>query len=473
MNKYLFAMAGAIMLTACTDRIQELENSCNANNGNDCLELAHIYESGKEVQQDNLKAMEFYKKTCNAGDVSICQLVAKTYFKGENGIQQNNAEGTLYSEKACDLGHVQSCYNVAQSYEKGTTSETNITKSISYYEKACKLGDSSSCGSASVMFFIDKNNLDKDPKRIQEMAKLAHKGCELNDGAACFVVGILFETVGNEPQAAMHTLKKSCVLNYEAGCKALIALIKQHEGNIWMSIDARDAFDKLCDMGNGPECATLASYYGLDTVLGKKDLNKAISSYIKGCALKVAGACFGAGNLYDEIKDEEKAKTFYKKACDLGLQAACEELTRTSKWSEINYKDDFTGNTNISFSLESKESLHVGYGKEISPQLRARCKDNETEVYIDFDTVMTCGDSMKIGLKFDDQQPYYEYWTGSTDCKALFSRQPIKFLKKMVGKKELMVRFTPHGSGDRNVTFNISGNEEVTEKLSNACHWKK
>ena len=86
---------------------------------------------------------------------------------------------------------------------------------------------------------------------------------------------------------------------------------------------------------------------------------------------------------------------------------------------------------------------------------------------------MTCGDGMKIGLKFDDEKSFYEYWDAGTDCKALFSDKPVKFLKKMVGKKQLMVRFTPYASGTYNVTFDLRGIDKVVENLSSACHWKK
>ena len=469
-------MAGAIMLTACTDRIQELENSCNANNGNDCLELAHIYELGKEVQQDNLKAMEFYKKTCNAGDVSICQLVAKTYFKGENGIEQNNAEGTLYSEKACDFGHAQSCFDVGQSYENGTTTKKDITKSLSYYEKACKLDDGTSCAALATMYVTGQNNVKQD---LKKSAEYAHKGCELNNSTACYAEGLVYATQ-KENQTALKSFKKACDLDLAEACNTFINMTHNSGTNIFTSLDVKNASEKLCNMDNGFGCKILASYYMSDTDFNKRDPKEALRLFIKACDLKEVNACILSAKFYSNgvkdsgvSEDEEKAKIYNKKACDLGEQEGCLALSETGKWIEIVRKDGFTGNTLSRYSNIATDSFYGNYGKEKIPVLTAFCGDNKTEVYIEFGTVMTCGDGMKMGLKFDDQKPYYEYWSGSTDCKALFSRQPVKLLQKMVGKKQLMVRFTPYASGDKNVTFDLRGIDKVVEKLSNACHWKK
>lgn len=477
MNKYLYAVVGTLILTACTDKIQELENSCNANNGNDCLELAHIYETGKEVQQDNLKAMEFYKKTCDAGDVSICLLVAKTYFNGENGITKNNSEGTIYSEKACVLGNVQTCYDVAKSYHDGIISEKNITKSLFYHDKACEMGYGASCVDLATIYLTGDDELKSDKEKSLEYAK---KGCELNISSACYGEGALY-VEKKEYQTAMPSLKKACELDSADACTVFINLVANNiDSNILSNLDVKNAAVKLCSLDNGYGCKVLASYYLSDNNLTKRDPKEALRLFIKACDLKEADACVISAKLYgSEVKetelseDKEKAKIFYKKACDLGSEEGCLAFNETGKWLEAVSKDKFTGNTRTIYVNSSIDSFYNDLGVEKKPVIMAGCDNNTTNVVISFDTVITCGDDEKIGLKFDDEQPYYEYWDGSTSCKALFSPQPIKFLKKMIGKKHLMVRFTPHGSGNRDVTFDIRGIDKVVEKLSNACRWKK
>lgn len=460
-------MAGAIMLTACTDRIQELENSCNANNGNDCLELAHIYELGKEVQQDNLKAMEFYKKTCNAGDVSICQLVAKTYFKGENGIEQNNAEGTLYSEKACDLGHAQSCFDVGQSYENGTTTKKDITKSLSYYEKACKLDDGLSCAALAKMYVTGENNVKQD---LNKSAEYAHKGCELSNTAACYAEGLVYATQ-KENQKALKSFKKTCDLDLAEACDAFINMTHNSGTNIFTSLDVKNASEKLCNMDKGYGCKVLASYYMSDTDFNKRDPKEALRLYIKACDHKEVDACILSAKFYSNgvkdsgvSEDEEKAKIYYKKACDLGEQEGCLALSETGKWIEKIEKDEFTGTTTIAyFNNLSEQSNNIE-----KPVLLASCTDNQTLLFLLNPSSISCDKQQKIGLKFDDEPANYEHWLSIEACHIFAHPQPIKLLKKMNGKKKLMVRVSTIDQ-----TFDLRGIDKVVEKLSNACHWKK
>ena len=395
MKKYLYVIVGTLILTSCTDKLQKLENSCNANNGNDCLELAHIYETGKEVKQDNLKAMEFYKKTCDAGDVNICLLVAKNYFNGENGITKNNSEGIIYSEKACVLGNVESCYNVAKSFEEGVISEKNIKKSLFYHDKACEMGFGLSCATLGVMYF-DSKDVKTDYEKSLEYT---HKGCELNINIACYGEGLLY---------------------YKKG-----------------------------------------------------DYKTALSILAKACDLKEANSCYFLGDLYNNIaKDEKAAKILYERACDLGNQDGCIATNKTGNWKEAIDKDKFTGNIISVYANVSTDSFYNDLGQEKKPMILASCQDNTITLGISFDTVVSCSD-MKIGLKFDDQQPYYEYWTVNTACNGAISAQPIKLLLEMMGKKQLMVRFIPHGSGHKDVTFDIRGIEKVVENLAYACHLKK
>lgn len=39
-------------------------------------------------------------------------------------------------------------------------------------------------------------------------------------------------------------------------------------------------------------------------------------------------------------------------------------------------------------------------------------------------------------------------------------------------KNKLIIKFTPHESGDVNVTFDLKGIDKVVKKLSTSCHWK-
>ena len=159
--------------------------------------------------------------------------------------------------------------------------------------------------------------------------------------------------------------------------------------------------------------------------------------------------------------------------CDISNLEGCLKRNPLAVWREDIRKDQFTGNTNAYYSNWSTTHSAGDLGYYRSLLLQARCENNKTELYIDFGDIMTCDDSMKIGFKLDDGKPYYVYWTASTDCKGLFSEKPVSDLRKMKGKKKLMVRFTPYRSGTKDAIFDIMGIDAVVERLSSYCHWKK
>ncbi|WP_019002798.1 tetratricopeptide repeat protein [Succinimonas amylolytica] len=395
MKVILNAMLGIVLLNACTDKLQELENSCKSNNRNDCLELAHIYEAGKEVKQDYLKALDYYKKTCDLGDLAVCAFLAKTYINGENGISKSNAEGLLYSEKACNLGDKDMCYMVAQSYADGTLSEKDTKKALHYHEKGCELNSGASCAAAGVMYISGKDGIEKNPKKSLVFEE---KGCSLNIGVSCYGAGSIY-LVDNQKEKAIASFEKACNLDIGDGCKMFLDL--NSDPLLKFTLKTKSAAEKLCDLDNPVGCVALATFYTSDNDIVKQDDITANKLVEKACNLKEGKACLILGQRYKNIdKDNEKAKVFFKKACDLNNQEGCVYANPYGVWREFVKKDEFTENTNLIYANSSTDTFHTGYGGQRRATLIARCVDNETTLYIDFDAVMSCGRDMKIGIKF-------------------------------------------------------------------------
>lgn len=148
-------------------------------------------------------------------------------------------------------------------------------------------------------------------------------------------------------------------------------------------------------------------------------------------------------------------------------------LTAFGNWGINADDDEFNGNKNVYFYNKSLDSFTGDFNLKHTPVMTVRCKDNKTEVIINFDVVMSCMSNKKIGLKFDNEKPYFESWSPSTDCKAMFASNPVKLLKKMADKKKLIVKFTPFQRGDINVSFNLTGIDKVKDKIAGVCHWRK
>jgi len=91
--------------------------------------------------------------------------------------------------------------------------------------------------------------------------------------------------------------------------------------------EAFKGFEKRCLQKNdGYACGMVG--YMLDKGIGniKKDHQKAINFYKKGCELNDADSCTLLGYYEYKNGDKEKAKKLLKKACGLGNKDACNYL---------------------------------------------------------------------------------------------------------------------------------------------------
>lgn len=157
----------------------------------------------------------------------------------------------------------------------------------------------------------------------------------------------------------------------------------------------------------------------------------------------------------------------------LSATSTAQASSSKSAWHRSSEKDEFNGNNNLYFINRSSDSFRGHFNTKHYPVIHVRCKDNITEVAIDFDTTMTCSGSMQVGIKIDDQEPYYEKWNAATNCEALFAPQPIKLLKKIKDHKKMMIKFIPFQKSDINASFDLLGIQDVVVETSQACKWPK
>ena len=113
---------------------------------------------------------------------------------------------------------------------------------------------------------------------------------------------------------------------------------------------------------------------------------------------------------------------------------------------------------------------------EVTPLLNIRCKENKTDlIFISdtyFNSVYGRYSEAKIRYRIDENKPITEYWTESTDNKAVFSKNPIATLRKIADANVLLVEFTPHNSNQVTTEFNISGLRPLLKEIADTCNWK-
>ena len=86
-------------------------NECKT--GAECAYLGFKYVIGKDVKQDDFKALKFYQKACDLNYGSGCFNLGVMYEKGK-GVRKSNPKALKYYGKACDLELVLGCKNYAR-----------------------------------------------------------------------------------------------------------------------------------------------------------------------------------------------------------------------------------------------------------------------------------------------------------------------------------------------------------------------
>ena len=100
-----------VVLLPTTANAGSVVNECKT--GAECAYLGFKYVIGKDVKQDDFKALKFYQKACDLNYGSGCFNLGVMYEKGK-GVRKSNPKALKYYGKACDLELVLGCKNYAR-----------------------------------------------------------------------------------------------------------------------------------------------------------------------------------------------------------------------------------------------------------------------------------------------------------------------------------------------------------------------
>ena len=164
------------------------------------------------------------------------------------------------------------------------------------------MGEGDACAYLSSLHHIGPTEI-----RSNSLAKAwAQKGCDLNDGVSCALLGNLLLEENNVAQnmgEVINAYHKSCELNIGLSCALLANFssigVAQHIGT------PEALFQKSCDLNYGLGCSSLAESYLYGTGV-KKDVATAKRLFKKGCELNESLACARleqlTGQYYQAVK---------------------------------------------------------------------------------------------------------------------------------------------------------------------------
>lgn len=151
-------------------------------------------------------------------------------------------------------------------------------------------------------------------------------------------------------------------------------------------------------------------------------------------------------------------------------------MVKTSgSWRTDVRKSPVDDSPSVVISTVSKSSVATKF-KTHTPMLIARCVENKTSMYVDFDGAFMSdyGSFGNVTLRADKEPAKTYSMNASTDHNALgvwSGGTAIPMLKSLLGKTALMVRATPHSESPLTFEFDISGMDEAIKPVREACRW--
>jgi TPR repeat protein len=141
-----------------------------------------------------------------------------------------------------------------------------------------------------IFFGLNEVRAEDDPRVVKLKAL-----CEEGNGTACFKIGERYRVVELDNKTATAYHLKACDANYITGCTHAGILIQ---------------------------------------ITGKQyspEWKRAAKLFAKGCDVDSDKACFNLGRLKFKEGRQSAAKKYWKKACDLGNQIACNNHKKLSR----------------------------------------------------------------------------------------------------------------------------------------------
>lgn len=174
--------------------IKLLEDICNdsenINSALGCGILGEFYFNGDGVQRDTVKAIEYFKLSCDKKSKDACFNLGVFYAKGDV-VAKDTIKAAKYFDLGCNYTHYGSCVNLGLLYGKGDGVKKDMQKALGYFELGCDNGVDWGCHNLGAYYGNSVDSLIRAGSR--ELARLNFKkatkyykeGCDLGLKKSC------------------------------------------------------------------------------------------------------------------------------------------------------------------------------------------------------------------------------------------------------------------------------------------------
>ncbi|MEM9188469.1 MAG: tetratricopeptide repeat protein [Myxococcota bacterium] len=302
-------------------RLEDLDTRCANHDGEACVAAGRQYASNADWATSTAR----FLRACSLEVGVGCLEVGVAHDRGERGVARDDDQALGYYRLACRLGSGQGCFN-AGSLQGEQTSDTARESSCELYERGCALESARACAQTARCVL---QGVGGQPNYALVESRF-RSACEAGDPSACIDLGILYANGEGLPQRkseAAHLFRRGCELGNDESCRL--------EAEQWMDgfgratpMDGAERLDGYCQNAIALAC------FGLGTRLHEgregvpRNREQARELFDRGCELGDAISCVrfatylasGDGGSRDRTGAEETRR----RACELGHAPACQ-----------------------------------------------------------------------------------------------------------------------------------------------------
>jgi len=192
------------------EAVAVLDRGCAGGLAMACTKLAEALEV-RARPGDQERAIETFGRACDAAQYDACGAVGIRLVIGK-GVATDRARGLELLRKSCQGGDLKlGCFNLGLSHEKAG----EWAPGLAAFERACTLGFTDGCFRSGVILSQGGHGVAKDDAVATERFT---RSCDAGEGAACFLVGDIYEAT-QRPDEAKRAYEKACELGNQAGCR--------------------------------------------------------------------------------------------------------------------------------------------------------------------------------------------------------------------------------------------------------------
>jgi TPR repeat protein len=268
----------------------------------------------------------------------------------------------------CQLDQSSACFYLGVARERGFGGPVDLPIALASYEHACVKGDDVGCWNAGLLRFngrgaaadpaaaialwrrgCDHGSLDACERLGEELRDGEHaprdlpaaraffqRACDGDQGAGCTNLAAL-QLDGllgpADPVAALPLYLRGCELRSAAGCRNAGELLRDGTGAPADPVRALALFVKACDeLDDGGSCVFGGMLLHEGAAGLPQDRVNALVRFEHACRLRKVDGCKNSGVYYRDglagQRDLERARPFFRQACELGSAVACRDAAR-------------------------------------------------------------------------------------------------------------------------------------------------